>query len=72
MKTYKKLVYKIQCLKKIRMMTDGWDNNGRYDQESHAGIQENLLTSNIKYVAGIVDTDSIAQFKKLVVRATRC
>jgi hypothetical protein len=43
------------------------------DQERRAErIQENLLPMKIMYIGGIISSDQLLQFKRLVIRATRC
>ena len=37
-----------------------------------AGIHQNLLATRIVYVGGVIKTDQVPQFRRLVIRATRC
>lgn len=43
------------------------------DQESSAEnqLQTNLLVASIGYIGGVIDTQDIAKFKKMVIRTTR-
>jgi len=44
-----------------------------YISQPGAGvIQEGLLGARISYIGGVVPSENIAQFKRLIVRATRC
>ena len=35
------------------------------------GLQENLLTTQVSYMGGIIKVEDIAKFKKMIIRATR-
>lgn len=65
----------------MRRLTGGYQSSGQSasaDNEmyiSTAGsglIQEGLLGAQINYIGGVIPSEQIAQFKRLVVRATKC
>lgn len=41
------------------------------DEENQTGLQENLLATQISYMGGVIPTEEIAKFKKMIIRATR-
>ena len=44
----------------------------RVDIERHPQIRENLLLTRIQYIGGVIDSENIAHFKRLVIRVSRC
>lgn len=42
------------------------------DQENLSNLRENLLGNQVQCSGGVIETKHLAQFKKLVIRATRC
>ena len=80
---FKTIVYKTAVLWKIQRLTGGYrsfgtagrntaDNEMYISQPGAGVIQEGLLGARISYIGGVVPSDQIAQFKRLIVRATRC
>ena len=41
------------------------------DEENQLGLQENLLSTQISYMGGIVKIEEIQKFKKMIIRVTR-
>jgi len=70
---FKQLALRMQILTKARQVIGNVSSYGASsgDEESGAGLNENLLSTQISYMGGIVKVEEIAKFKKLVIRATR-
>jgi len=71
---FKDLVFRQQVFQRVLQMTgEEQEKLKGIDNESRAQvIQENLLAMRIMYIGGIVSSDHLAQFKRLIIRATRC
>ena len=70
---FKKAVFKQLALEKVKKLVGNYD----FEKEQLAnlegsGVNEKLLSLKISYVGGVIDTEYIMQFKKLLIRATRC
>ena len=71
---FKKVVFKIAALTQIKRMTIGSSDGPQLDIEQVVGkgINQNLLAMRIAYVGGILPSDQVPAFRRLIIRSTRC
>lgn len=72
--SFKELVYKIQVLEKIKTMTGNQQSLELAGDKSNLEgmLAQNLMAMKIIYIGGVMKTDQLHQFKRLIIRATRC
>jgi len=76
---FKDTVFKLAVLWKVQRLTGGYrsrktlrDDNEMYHARNDGVMQEGLLATRISYLGGVIDSEHVAQFKRFIVRATRC
>ena len=71
---FKKEVFKILVSKKVLMMIGEQSHGDRgVDlQQRNPNLQEALMSLQLMYIGGVVNTNLIPQLRKLIIRATRC
>lgn len=74
---FKDMVFKIEILKKIKAMTGDQEKTGDYQiagvgLQARGVLQENLMAMRILYIGGVIPSDQMPQFRRLIIRATRC
>jgi hypothetical protein len=76
---FKQTVFKIEILRKIKAMTgdqerDQFEKNmiAGVGLESRPGIQDNLMAMRIMYIGGVIPSEQLPQFRRLIIRTTRC
>jgi hypothetical protein len=40
--------------------------------EARGNLQDNLMAMRIMYIGGVIASDQMPQFRRLIIRATRC
>jgi len=73
-------VFKIEVLKRAQQMIGEQEriassiNNSDVESRMDFGgmVHDSLLALKIMYVGGIVRSDELANFRRLIIRATRC
>ncbi len=72
---FKHLVFRIEVLKRVRQMIGEQEQRAIQDVESHIdskALHDNLLVMKIMYLGGIIKAEDLPNFRRLIVRATRC
>ena len=73
---FKREVFKILVSKKVLTMigeqSHGDQGRGVDLQQRNPNLQEALMSLQLLYIGGVVNTNMIPQLRKLIVRATRC
>lgn len=72
---FKDMVFKIEILKKIKAMTGDQENFSQIagvGLEAGSALQDNLMAMRILYIGGVIGTDQMPQFRRMIIRATRC
>ena len=60
-------------LQQIQKMVGVRPSGSRIDTENVSkGFKEQLMSTRVKYMAGVVDTTHMYHLKRLVLRATKC
>jgi len=71
---FKKLVFRIAVQQKIMAMV-GEQSYGDQDVEllqRNPNLNEKLMSLQLMYIGGVIDSAQIPQLRKFIIRATRC
>lgn len=69
-------MFKLAVLWKIQRITGGYKlttgNNDDYEMVANPADATGFIGAHISYIGGVIASDQIAQFRRFIVRATRC
>jgi hypothetical protein len=76
---FKDTVFKIEILKKIKTMTGTNQEKMRFENQimsvgidNSTQLQDNLMAMKIMYIGGVIPSEQMPQFRRLIIRSTRC